>query len=314
MWDFGDGSLLGSGAITHHAYTATGTFTPTVIVTDNSGARTSTILPVISVTDSPPPPDRPTNDDFAAAVSLTGLVGQYQGSNVGATMEPGEPFLTGTVGDRTTWFEWTAETSGLVTITTQGSDFDTVLGVFTGSDVSRLTRIAANDDNGDRSSAVAFITSPGTTYHIAVGGYSGSFGSYILGWAHAGGDSWLDANILIDPSGTLQMSNFGATIEPNEPLPGGIHISNSVWSLLYVPANTTLRLSATAGFDTVLGLYRLNVVGLPQYVIHDDDSGGNRNPRLTYATGQSAELFLIQLATYGTTSTTDGNVTLTWNR
>jgi hypothetical protein len=52
-WSFGDGTM-GYGASVQHAYSNTGTDTPTLVVTDRLGATNTTTLPAISVTAPPP--------------------------------------------------------------------------------------------------------------------------------------------------------------------------------------------------------------------------------------------------------------------
>ncbi len=79
-------------------------------------------------------PKRPANDNFADAEELSGLLPLTQaGSNVDATKEPGEPDHAGGAGGSSVWYRWTAAASGPVTIDTCASDFDTLLGVYTGS-------------------------------------------------------------------------------------------------------------------------------------------------------------------------------------
>lgn len=48
-WDFGDGSGLGSGATPSHAYTAAGTYTVTLRVTDNSGLQGAAVATSVVV-------------------------------------------------------------------------------------------------------------------------------------------------------------------------------------------------------------------------------------------------------------------------
>jgi len=48
---------------------------------------------------------------------------------VNATKEPGEPAHAGNDGGASIWYSWTAPSTGNVTITTEGSSFDTLLGV-----------------------------------------------------------------------------------------------------------------------------------------------------------------------------------------
>src|SRR2546423_1499183 len=85
---------------------------------------------------------QPANDNFAAGQVITGPAGVVSGSNVGATKEPGEPDVAGNPGGSSVWFTWTSPISDAVNIATLGSDFDTILGVYTGNDVGSLTLIA----------------------------------------------------------------------------------------------------------------------------------------------------------------------------
>ncbi len=112
-----------------------------------------------------------------AAESLVTLVTNAIGSNFDSSGEPGEPFHGGTIPDRTVWSTWTAPASGLVQVDTNGSDFDTTLGVYTGNIVSSLSTIADDDDSGrGLQSLVIFNAIAGTPYQVAVDGYDASEG------------------------------------------------------------------------------------------------------------------------------------------
>ena len=125
----------------------------------------------------------PANDDFAAATVIGGTSGSVTGTNVGAGAEEGEPLQLGFNSAATVWWKWTAPTDGSFTFTTQGSDFDTVLGAYTGKDIGSLGNVATNDDSfEDRISAITFDAVRGATYYIAVGGYSNNMGSIVLSW------------------------------------------------------------------------------------------------------------------------------------
>jgi len=68
--------------------------------------------------------------------------------------------------------------------TPAGSDFDTLLAVYTGATVNALTLVASNDEFGTNStSAVSLPAASGTTYHLAVDGYGGAVGALALNWA-----------------------------------------------------------------------------------------------------------------------------------
>jgi hypothetical protein len=125
---------------------------------------------------------RPPNDDFANRIVLSGLVVATAGQNTNATKEAGEPNHAGAKGGKSVWWAWTAPASGTVTISTAGSSFDTVLGLYTGSTVSSLTEVASNDDESGNTSTSLIVTNVvgGTAYAIAVDGYGGEFGSISL--------------------------------------------------------------------------------------------------------------------------------------
>jgi hypothetical protein len=130
------------------------------------------------------PSNTPSNDNFGSAQLLSGASGSVNGSTVGATKEPGEPNHAGNAGGHSIWFVWTAPGSGTATIDTAGSNFDTLLGVYTGSSVSALTTIGSNDDvgGGNLTSKVTLSAKGGTTYQIAVDGYAGKTGSVVVNW------------------------------------------------------------------------------------------------------------------------------------
>jgi thiol-disulfide isomerase/thioredoxin len=126
---------------------------------------------------------QPANDLFANRIVITGTNVVVTGSSVGATREAGEPYHAGLVGGASVWWSWTAPSAGTLTMSTAGSSFDTVLGVYTGSLVSALTAVASDDDDPDSgalTSKVVFDVVPNQTYQIAVDGYGGAWGSVQL--------------------------------------------------------------------------------------------------------------------------------------
>src|SRR5262245_22388446 len=120
----------------------------------------------------------PPNDQFANAITLSGPIVTTTGSNVGATKqggpngEPSIPGGGGAGGGASVWWNWTASASGATTVDTDGSDFNTLLGIWTGPAQNQLTFVAGNDDfEGHPWSKVAFNAVAGTTYHIMVDGF-----------------------------------------------------------------------------------------------------------------------------------------------
>lgn len=115
-------------------------------------------------------------DDFATALTLSGLNTTVFGTNVGMSKEPGEPMHAGNPGGKSIWWRWTAPASVLVDLSTAGSSFNTLLAVYTGMTVSNLTWVASDNNSlgGTSRSHVQFAADAGTTYSIAVDGYNGA--------------------------------------------------------------------------------------------------------------------------------------------
>jgi uncharacterized delta-60 repeat protein/uncharacterized repeat protein (TIGR01451 family) len=137
---------------------------------------------------------QPANDNFANATSIAGPSGAISGSNVGGSLEAGEPNLAGNPGGQSVWYVWTAPSDMTVSFNTIGSDFDTLLGVFTGPSVNALTLIQDNDNAGSGlQSSVTFAASAGTKYYISVDGYNAgggaSQGIVVLNWGPGSGAS-----------------------------------------------------------------------------------------------------------------------------
>jgi hypothetical protein len=104
------------------------------------------------------------------------------GNNQNATSEPGEPLHAGKPGGKSIWYTWQASFTGVISLATQGSDFDTLLAVYTGTNVAKLTPVASDDDSGGFfTSLVTFNVTAGTNYQIAVDGFKGASGNVVLG-------------------------------------------------------------------------------------------------------------------------------------
>jgi hypothetical protein len=121
---------------------------------------------------------RPANDDWSHAALLSALGETVSGSNLNASRESNEPTVpSGGGAGKTIWWAWTASASGAFTATTAGSSFDTVLGVFTGTNLATLVSIAENDDIGPNAfSQVTFMATKDATYYFAVDSATGRAG------------------------------------------------------------------------------------------------------------------------------------------
>ena len=115
----------------------------------------------------------PANDALANRAVLDPAWQTANGTNLLATGESGEPeHAQASVPLNSVWWEWTPQQDESVILDTVGSDFDTTLAVYTGSSLGDLSLIAANDDYSGTKSRVTFTATAGTTYLIAVDGYS----------------------------------------------------------------------------------------------------------------------------------------------
>ena len=118
----------------------------------------------------------PPHDDFEQAAILTGLPASGTGTTVDATLQTGEPDDDGFSGS-SIWWQWTAPRSEWVEANSFGSDFDTVLSVYTGSTLATVALIGMNDDARDTTSSltkqsrVKFQAAAGTVYRIQLMGY-----------------------------------------------------------------------------------------------------------------------------------------------
>lgn len=138
----------------------------------------------------------PVNDDFSNRITITNTPFLYQwgylyvngGYNVSATKETGEPWHGGAtynVGGRSVWWTWTAPYSGRISVSVEPIrfTFSSMIGLYTGSGVSNLTRIA--NVYSTCTSGASGLNAPvtaGTTYQIAVdgGGPYGNSGEFQL--------------------------------------------------------------------------------------------------------------------------------------
>ena len=119
----------------------------------------------------------PANDDFANASTLSGAPATAKDGTGFASKETGEPDHAADPGGASVWWNWTAPASGRATIDLCHSDFDTVVGVYTGSAVDNLNEVASDDDGCGQPagpSRVSFQATQGTTYRIAVDGHDAS--------------------------------------------------------------------------------------------------------------------------------------------
>ncbi|MFM9835654.1 MAG: S8 family serine peptidase [Methylophilaceae bacterium] len=184
----------------------------------------------------------PANDNFTNRISISGNSGTKTGLTQLATKEAGEPSHAGNAGGQSVWWTWTASAAGQLSLDTHGSNFDTLLGVYTGTGVNVLSQVAANDNDGaaNNNSGLFLQTVANRTYQIAVDGANGAAGNVALNWSL---NTTAKANLGVTISGsnsvltggtytyTIIVSNAGPQVATNvvasATLPAGASFSGS---------------------------------------------------------------------------------------
>jgi hypothetical protein len=118
-------------------------------------------------------PDVPANDHFMNAAPILTSTFATTNSNVGATAEPDEPFHASLHSPaKSLWWRWTPPADESVLISTEGSEFLTVLAVYSGATLGELHEIVSSGSGAaDYRAAFALRVRAGETYYIAVDGY-----------------------------------------------------------------------------------------------------------------------------------------------
>jgi subtilisin family serine protease len=284
------------------------------VVASNSSGSTSSREVRVTVNRVQANPD---NDAFAQRLLLTGFSGRTSSSNANATGETNEPNHAGVSTPlNSMWFAWQAPAAGELVLDTVGSDFDTTLAVYRGTAVNALTAIVSNDDAEGRQSRVQFPVTAGTTYMIAVDGYSSRTGSIVLNHAFtpsSGGGANNDnfANrIAVVPNLDYAGSNSSATGESGEPNHHGVSAPlNSLWWQWTATGNGVVEIVTTgSNFDTTLAAYTGNAVNALTSVASNDDYNGLQS-RVQFQ-ARAGERYLIAVDGY---SSARGNVRLRLN-
>lgn len=120
----------------------------------------------------------PSNDLFANATIVSSLPYRrnqevFQATTTG-TDPVGATLCNVPTRSDTVWYQYTPLSAGLVSVSTEGSTYDTVIGVYTGTE-GALTQVACSDDidalHAIRTSALNFSATGGVTYRIMIAKY-----------------------------------------------------------------------------------------------------------------------------------------------
>jgi hypothetical protein len=115
----------------------------------------------------------------------------YNGTQVFSTTtgkDPDEPNACGVTGGASEWFSYSPPASGILSFNTDGSNFDTVLGVYVDDGrnlgYSSLVEVACDNNSGTngQTSACSLIGTNGVTHYIMVDGVNGATGTAYLNY------------------------------------------------------------------------------------------------------------------------------------
>lgn len=251
--------------------------TYTLMVT-SLGAPTAAYLAFHLDLTAPPPP----HDECAAARVVSTFPYSDLTTSYAASSAPGDP--PPSCGNQSTgknvWYRFTSPASGVITVDTFGSAYDTILSAYTGS-CGTLSEIpgGCNDDfqPPDRSSRLQFEAVAGTTYYFQVSAYSGDGGplSFHLDLAPypplndpcggafiVTGSPWADATYT-----------SAATSEPGEPASpcGNGSSAKSVWYRFTAPGSGLLSANTFgSSYDTILSVWSGGCAALTAEACNDD--------------------------------------------
>lgn len=121
--------------------------------------------------------DPPFNDDFDEAITVNDTPYSTTQSGIGATTAHDDPVIPCVSEQKhnTVWYRFIPPSDGTLSVNTFGSDYDTVLALWTGTRGS-LTNVACNDDSSGLQSSVATSVFGGTAYYLEIASYSSSAG------------------------------------------------------------------------------------------------------------------------------------------
>jgi lysophospholipase L1-like esterase len=238
------------------------------------------------------------DDDFAASLT-TSLYGSFEvmASNAAATKEADEPDHAGNAGGHSLWWTWEPAADGTITIDTCDSDFDTLLGVYTGDSIGALTEVASNDNGCGTGSTVTFSADASKDYRIAVDGTDGETGNIALrtGPPAPSNDNFASASPLSGLPAFATGTNAGATRQAGETDHAGNAGGRSVWWTWTAPSAGEVSVdTCDSDFDTLLAVYTGDVIdALTERASNDDDSDCSPGSRVTFTATMGTEYRIL---------------------
>ncbi len=219
----------------------------------------------------------PPNDNFTHAAALPATQA-YQIDN--ATAEPFEPAHDPRVQpSHSLWWNYTPAADTFLTVDTLGSEFDTLLSIYTGASLAELVPLARSDDDpalGNGWSRIRLKVTQGTTYYLAAdsvlpvvsGLLTVTTAQHLLSaGAYAENDCFATPSVLSNAvtSGSAVVAGeryLYTTAELSEPAHGGRLASHSLWWLYTAATNGVFSIDmAGSTCNPVCAVYQGDSLG-----------------------------------------------------
>lgn len=272
-----------------------------------AGAERQTVL--VGFAKLPPPPPPALNDACDAATMIPSAPFSDSVDTAGSTTEPSDPTSEcGCALNRhSVWYRFTAPANQQVTVDTYGSDYDTVVAVYSGECGSAVPVTCNDDDTGGVQSQLSFAAVAGTTYLIEVTSYCDSPGGALRFNVGEGvepppppiNDACTSPIAITETSFTDDRSVASATSDPTDPsLTCGCEANGaSVWYQFTAPVSAPVHVSTVGSdYDTVLAVFTGACGGLEPAAPCNDDASGVQSEVQFDAT--AGTVYLIEVTSY----------------
>ncbi|HEY9087016.1 MAG TPA: C1 family peptidase [Anaerolineaceae bacterium] len=219
----------------------------------------------------------PSNDSVNSPVVISytgGSVTYNQTLDVrGATSESTDPtfaFAKPLKGSNTVWYRFDAAYNGSLKVKTIGSNYDTILGVWTRTSTGGFKLVKANDSyGGTKQSYVSATVKTGTTYYIEVASRPTTGGTLVFNLTYTPSlpaNNRISSSAIVKYAGANKVTEYSGQLDVNrattttdEPLiPDGRGRGyRTVWYKFKPTQSGTLGVQTTgSNYNTVLSAYR----------------------------------------------------------
>lgn len=262
------------------------------------------------------------SDNFATRTLVAGRSFTVDGNNTSFTAEDDEPqhgpSLMAPAG-KSAWLTWSTTSRSTVTITARSPGFEPALSVYSGDELTSLTRIAQSGITSQlvvpgqpRATTLTFIANPGVPYHFAVDGTRNGSGSFTFSLASA----TAKPGFLVRPTSTTVYSGDTAIFSAVVAGTGDISYQWERYDTAtkrWVPLeDDTVYSGSTTGTLTITPT-SIDMNGARYRLAVDDDIGVSYSAVATLTVTELPAVHTELLGTVNTNITLGGNLPLPTN-